>query len=725
MIQGTHCRLRGRLGQTSVWLALGGLLTCAAWAESPTDFAYPPTRRSPQEDVYHGVTVADPFRWLEAADEPAAAETQAWVRAQNALATSYLAALPQRARIRQRLEQLANYERMSIPTLRGDQAFYLTNAHSGTHPQLVVADASLRGPRVLLDISQLSADGSVALSGWRVSGDGRYLAYGLASAGSDWRQIRIREVATGRDLPERLDWVKYSDLAWDGEQRGFYYSRYDAPAPGQEHTAVSSRQKLYYHALGEPQAADRLIYERPDQPDWAFDSQVTEEGRFLVVRVWRGADRASQFLVRDLHDSDGSFVVLFPGFDAASRFVGSEGPTLWFLTDLEAPRGRIVAVDASHLDQLSPPIPWREVVPEADDVIQSASVVDQRLLVRYLHQAASRVVVYDLAGQRQYALQFAERGTVEGFTGRRADRQTFFAHSSCTSPVTIYRCTPATGECVAVHAPRLAFPSDAYETRQVIGTSRDGTPVPLTVVARKGLPLNGQHPTLLVGYGGFQIPLTPTFSLTHVVWLEMGGVLAFAHVRGGGEFGRDWHDAGRGVRKQNSIDDFVAAAEGLIEQGYTSPRRLAIAGRSNGGLLVGAALTQRPELFAAALPGVAVLDMLRYQKFTIGRAWIPEYGSVDDPAEFRALLAYSPLHQAQTPRSYPATLITTADHDDRVVPAHSYKFAAQLQATQQAPRPVLLRVESRGGHGPGQSSHRWLETAVDTLSFLAATLAME
>lgn len=706
-------------------LLLGATPSAAAEngpAPATPTFAYPPSRRSDHVDVYHGVAVPDPYRWLEEPDSP---ETRSWIHAQNQLTYSYLERAPQRQRIRQRLAELWNYERTSLPSVRGGRYFFQRNAGQGSQPLLLVAERLDALPRVLLDPNRLAADGTVALAGWRVSGDGKYLAYGLGTAGSDWRRLRVREVDTGRDLPEILQWVKFSDIAWSRDQRGFFYSRYDEPRAGHEHVAINVFQKLYYHRLGEPQSADRLVYERPDHKDWAFDGEVTDDGRYLVIRVWRGADRNHQVCVQDLLTAGAPVVELRTGFDAQYRLVGNDGHTLWFHTDRDAPRGRIVALDVPAADQGRGDAALRTVVAETSEVMQDANVVGEQFIVRYLRDAAAQVRVFDLSGERRYELKFAGPGTVDGFAGRRGDGETFYAYSSFTTPPTIYRFDTRTGESTTFHAPHVGFQASDFESKQVFCVSRDGTRVPLTIIARRGLERDGDQPTLLLGYGGFNVSLTPAFSVTNIVWLEMGGVLAVANLRGGGEYGREWHDAGRRERKQNVFDDFIGAAEWLVGNRYTNPRRLAISGRSNGGLLVGAAMTQRPELFAAALPGVGVLDMLRYQQFTIGWAWIPEYGSSEDPDDFRTLFAYSPLHNLKPGGRYPATLITTADHDDRVVPAHSFKFGAALQAAQSGPQPILIRIDTRTGHGSGVPAPKLIEASTDTLTFLSTTLRIE
>ncbi|MFO0820338.1 MAG: prolyl oligopeptidase family serine peptidase [Pirellulales bacterium] len=750
-------------GRLTVLVGLiAGLAASHAEAESYRDrfeennssarLAYPLARRSDQVDWYHGIAVPDPYRWLEDSRLP---ETRQWVTAQNQLTRSFLERNPRRSWIRQRIEELSSYDRTSIPAVRGGRYFFQRNDSQGSQPRLHVAESLHAASRVLLDPNRIDAQGSVFLSGWRVSGDGRHLAYGLGRAGSDWRTLQVRDVTTGQDLADTLRWVKFSDIAWDAQGQGFFYSRFPEPLAGAEHTAINDRQRLYYHRLGEPQSSDRLIYERPDLTDYSYDAEVTDDGRYLVIRVWRGVDRDHRLLVKDLSVTNSPVVELLDGVQAQFRLIGSEGTVLWLLTDYQAPRGRVIAVNLAENEasskasskatdvELQPrqdvenarEAAFTTVIAQTEDVLQDANVIGDLMVAKYLHNAEHRVLVFDLAGKRKYELKFAQAGSIEGFAGRRGDAESFFAFSNFLHPAIIYRFDARTGECSPFHSPRLPYRADDYQMSRLFYASRDGTQVPLHIVARRDLPLDGNRPTLLIGYGGFNVSLTPAFAITNLVWLEMGGVLAIANVRGGGEYGREWHDAGRRQFKQNGIDDFIAAAEWLIENRYTNAGRLAIAGRSNGGLLVGAAMTQRPELFAAALPGVGVLDMLRYQKFTIGRAWIPEYGVAEDPADFPILRAYSPLHNVRPGREYPATLISTADHDDRVVPAHSFKFAAELQAAQvrllsetngaaQA-RPILLRVDTGVGHGSGMPANKLIEASTDTLSFLSSTLHLE
>jgi len=680
--------------------------------------AYPVTPRTNQVDDYHGTLVADPYRWLE---DDRAPETTAWVERQNQLTFSYLERIPARPAIKDRLTQLWNYERFTVPYKRGGRYFYSRN--DGLQNQFVLLTApSLDGPpTVLLDPNTLSSDGTVALSGMAVSEDGRYLAYGLAASGSDWQEWRVRDVTTGKDLPDHLEWVKFSGASWTKDSRGFFYGRYDEPTPDQRLTKVNYYQKLYYHRVGTPQSADTLVYHRPDQKEWGFAAAVSEDGRYLVIHINQGTDPKNRVYYRDLTAPESPVVVLLDDFDASYQFIGNDGPVFWFLTDAQAPRGRIIAIDSRHPERNA----WEELVPQSPETIQAADVVGDRFLVSRLKDARSEIQVWSLDGKHLRDLTLPGIGSASGFGGRRDDPETFYAFASYTVPGRIYRYDVATDRSTLWKEPKVGFSQDAYETRQVFVASKDGTRIPMFITCHKETRLDGRNPTLLYGYGGFNISLTPAFSVASLVWLEMGGIYAVANLRGGGEYGEEWHQAGTKLKKQNVFDDFIAAAEWLIDQGYTERGRLAIAGGSNGGLLVGACMTQRPELFGACLPAVGVMDMLRFHKFTIGWAWSSDYGSADDPEQFRALYAYSPYHNLRPGTRYPATLITTADHDDRVVPAHSFKFAARLQECQRGPAPVLIRIETKAGHGAGKPTAKLIDEAADRWAFLVHTLRLK
>jgi prolyl oligopeptidase len=695
---------------------------------------YPETRLGDTTDDYHGVKVADPYRWLE---DPDSAESRKWIEAQNRLTESFLAQIPKRAKIRERLTELWNYERYGLPWSDGDNYFYTHNNGLQNQSVLMAADAesfrSRAEPRVLLDPNKLSADGTVSLTGSRVSDDGKYLAYGLASGGSDWNEWHVRDVANGRDLDDHLKWVKFSGASWTKDGRGFFYSRYDEPAEGEKLTGANYFQKVFYHKLGAPQSEDKLVYDRKDHKDWGFSAEVTDDGKYLVISVWQGTRRENQVFYQKLDGKspgEAETVELLTGFDADYNFVGNDGSRFYFLTDNSAPRRRLIAIDVERPAREH----WQELVAQTDDILERASLVGDQFFAVYLKDASSRVKVFDVAGKYLRDVELPGIGTASGFGGDRDDTETFYGFSSYTAPTTIYRYDLASGESTVWRRPKIDFASDNYETKQVFTKSKDGTRVPIFVTHKKGIKLDGNNPTLLYGYGGFNIALSPGFDTRSAVWMEMGGVYAVATLRGGGEYGVEWHEGGRLHNKQNVFDDFLAAAEHLIEKEYTRPEKLAIAGRSNGGLLVGAAITQRPELFGAALPGVGVMDMLRFHKFTIGWAWVSEYGSADDEEQFRTLYRYSPLHNIKARVRYPATLIVTADHDDRVVPAHSFKFAATLQAAQESSArdsagrygqpPVLIRIETRAGHGAGMALKKKIDETTDELAFLVKTLGI-
>jgi len=677
--------------------------------------AYPPTRKTNVVDSYFGVAVPDPYRWLEDDNAP---ETKDWVQAQNAVTFGYLNALPGRDAIKRRMTRLINYERFGLPYKRGPRYFFPRN--NGLQNQDVwYTTASLNAePVLLIDPNTLSPDGTVSISAPVPSEDGALAAYQLSASGSDWKEIRVLDVATGRELPDRVQWVKFSGISWAHDGSGFFYSRYDAPKESEKLTRMNEFQKLYFHKVGTPQSADVLVHERKDQPKWGFSGTVTDDGRYLVITSTEGTDPRNRVFYKDLKDPGASVVGLLEAFDASYDLIGNDGPEFWFKTDLDAPRGRIIAINVRNPGQGA----WRTIVPQGDATLTGAAIVGGRLLVEHLKDARSVVHQHKLDGALEREIPLPGIGSASGFGGRREDKETFFSFTGFTVPGRIYRYDVASGTIDLWREPKVEFNPDDYETRQVWVTSKDGTRLPMFVTHRKGLKLDGNNPTLLYGYGGFNISLTPTFSVGNLVWMEMGGVYAVPNLRGGGEYGEDWHQAGTKLRKQNVFDDFIASAEWLVRNGYSTPRKLAIQGGSNGGLLVGACMTQRPDLFGACLPAVGVLDMLRFHKFTIGWAWRSDYGSSEDEPEFKALLAYSPYHNLRPGTAYPPTLVTTADHDDRVVPAHSFKFAARLQETHAGPAPVLIRIETKAGHGAGKPTAKIIEERSDQLAFLARHL---
>lgn len=691
--------------------------TCWLAGQAAAQIVYPDSARVDHADTYHGKEIPDPYRWLEDPDAP---ESRKWIDAQNDLTFGVLNGIASRDRIKSRMTELWNYERFGVPFKEGGRYFYSRN--DGLQPQsvLYVADSLDAEPRVLLDPNSFSADGTVALSGYAVSEDGRYIAYGVADGGSDWQTWRVRDIATATDLPDLVRWVKFSNASWAKDGSGFYYTRYDEPK-GNDLTDLNKFPKVHFHRIGDDQSQDALVYHRDDQPEWGFGADVTEDGRFLAINVWWGTRQESSFFYRDLSAPDAPVVELLTGFDAAYNFVGNDGSTFYFVTTLDAPRGRLVAIDTARPDRSS----WLEVIPQREENLTGVSYVGGHFLAQYLKDAKTLVRVHDTAGRAIREVDLPGIGTAGGFGGKTRDSETFYSFTSYTNPGAIYRYDVRSGKSEVFRQPKVKADLSGYETRQVFYKSKDGTRVPMFITCRKGLELDGNNPTLLYGYGGFNIPLTPGFSPATIVWLEMGGIYAVANLRGGGEYGKEWHEAGIKLKKQNVFDDFIAAAEYLISENYTSPKRLAIQGGSNGGLLVGACMTQRPDLFGACIPQVGVLDMLRFASFTIGWAWESDYGSVKNEDEFNAMLAYSPYHNTKSGTSYPATMITTGDHDDRVVPAHSFKFAAALQKAQAGDAPVLIRIETRGGHGAGKPTAMIIEERSDILGFISWALGME
>ncbi|MDQ3585706.1 MAG: prolyl oligopeptidase family serine peptidase [Pyrinomonadaceae bacterium] len=698
-------------------LALVSLTFGQQTVSTANKIAYPETRKAEQVDNFHGVSIADPYRWLEDLDSPA---TQAWVEAQNKLTFGYLAQIPQRALIKERLTKLWNYERYGVPSKEGDRYVYSKNDGLQNQSVLYTVPTLDAPPRVLLDPNKLSADGTVALAGTSFTDDGKQMAYGLATSGSDWTEWRVRDVETGKDLPDVIKWVKFSGASWTKDGKGFFYSRYAEPKEGNKLAAVNENHKLYFHRLGTPQSDDILIYEgtSADRKGWIYNGQVTEDGRYLIVWVSPGASADNRIYYKDLQAKDAPVVKLLDDAGIAQYFVGNDGPVFWFQTDRDAPRKKLIAIDTRAPAQQN----WKVIVPEAKETLDGVNVVNDQFIASYLKDAHTQIKIYDLNGKLIREIQLPSIGTAFGFGGKRKDKETFYAFTGYTTPSTVYRYDLTNGKSSVFRQPKVDFNSADYETKQVFYTSKDGTRAPMFITHKKSLKLDGTNPTLLYAYGGFDISLTPGFSVGNLVWMEMGGVYAVANLRGGGEYGKEWHEAGMKLKKQNVFDDFIAAAEYLIANKYTSSQRLAIAGGSNGGLLVGAAITQRPELFGAALPAVGVMDMLRFHKFTIGAAWISEYGSPDNAEEFKAIHAYSPLHNLKPGTKYPATLVTTADHDDRVWPGHSFKFATAMQAAQAGSAPVLIRIETKAGHGAGKPTSKQIEEVADRWAFLVHNL---
>ncbi len=679
---------------------------------------YPDSRKGEQVDNYHGTEVADPYRWLE---NPDSEETKTWVEAQNKVTFNYLEQIPARDDIKKRLTKLWDYEKYGVPFQEGDRYFYSKNDGLQNQSVLYTLKNLDDKPTVLLDPNKLSEDGTVALSGISISEDGKYLAYGISIAGSDWQEWKVRNIETGEDLKDNLKWIKFSGASWTNDSKGFFYSGYDEPNEKTKLEDVNYYQKLYYHQLGQPQSEDTLIYERSDEKEWGFNGSVTEDGDYLIISVWLGTDSKNLVFYKDLTNPNSKVVELISKFESSYSLIDNDDNIFYFQTDLNAPRGRVIAIDI----QKPEPKNWEEIIPQTQETLESVGTLNNQFVAEYLKDARSQIKIFEINGNFVREVELPGIGSVGGFDGKREDTETFYIFTSFTTPGTIYRYDMVTGKSTVFRQPEVDFNADNYETKQIFYKSKDGTQVPMFIVHKKGIKLDGNNPTFLYGYGGFNVSLTPTFSVSSLVWMEMGGVYVIPNIRGGGEYGEEWHQAGIKDKKQNVFDDFISAAEWLIDNGYTKSEKLAIAGGSNGGLLVGACMTQRPDLFGAALPAVGVLDMLRFHKFTIGWAWVPEYGSSENAEEFKTLYAYSPLHNLKPGTAYPATLITTADHDDRVVPAHSFKFAAALQAAHDGDAPVLIRIETKAGHGAGKPTTKIIEEAADKWAFLVKTLGIE
>ena len=684
---------------------------------------YPKARTVEQTDDYFGTAVSDPYRWMEDVDS---AELKTWIDAENELTQQYLAKIPMRETMQQRLMELINFERYTAPSRRGARYFYSYN--SGLQNQNVLYwQEGLDGePKVLLDPNTFSADGTVAISGISITDDGLLAAYSIADAGSDWMKWHVRNVTTGEDLPDVVEWSKFSGASWLKDGSGFFYARYDAPAEdASEAEALKTANyfhKVYFHKLGTPQSEDALIFDRPDDGELNLGAQVTDDGRYLVLHQSKGTSPNNELSVKDLARPDAPILKLIDAADATYAPINNDDSLFWLLTTLDAPNGKVISIDLNRPAREH----WKTVIPESENKLSDISMIDDTFIANYLADAQSRVELRGLDGSLIEQLALPAIGTAYGFGGLREDTETFYQFSNFTTPGTTYRLDMKTRKSTLFRQPKLLFDPALYETKQVFATSKDGTRVPMFISHKKGLVLDGTAPTHLYAYGGFNISLMPEFSPSHVMWMEMGGVYAQASLRGGGEYGEAWHDAGTRVRKQNVFDDFISLAEWLITNRYTASERLAISGGSNGGLLVAACELQRPDLFGAVVAQVGVMDMLRFDKFTIGWAWKEEYGSPsEDVEEFAAIYKYSPLHNIRQGVSYPATLITTGDHDDRVFPAHSFKYTAALQAAQTGAKPILIRVETRAGHGAGMPLSKRIEATVDQYAFMARELQIQ
>lgn len=683
---------------------------------------YPPTQRIDQIDDYHGTNISDPYRWLEDVDSP---ETLNWIRQQNELTFGFLEKIPTRTQIHDELTKLWDYAKASSPYKKGGRFFQFRNSGLQNQDILYVSEDINETPRVLLDPNILSNDGTVALNNWSVSSDGKWLAYAISSSGSDWQTWHIRSVDSGQDLEEKLEWSKFSNASWNKEGSGFFYCPFPSPTKKETFQEANYNQKIYFHRSNTPQSEDILVYERPDQPEWGFGTKLSDDGKFLLIYVSQGTDTRNRFFYKHL-ESDSPVVELLPNLEATFDFIGNDGSVFYFTTNQAASRGRVISIDIEHPEREN----WKTLIQETQAVLQSAQIIHDQFVVLYMQDAHDNIQIFELDGSPAGEVTLPTLGSVmvayePSLHGERKDHEMYYAFHSFIYPLTIFRYDFLKRKSEVIFQPPINFDFSGFETKQVFVTSKDGTHIPMFIIHKKELTRNGENPTILYGYGGFNLTQTPAFAIHRLIWMKMGGVLAIANLRGGSEYGEEWHQAGMIHTKQNVFDDFIACGEWLIEEKITKTPKLAIEGRSNGGLLVGACMTQRPDLFGAALPAVGVMDMLRFHKFTIGWAWVSDYGSSEDPQQFQTLLRYSPIHNLKQGTRYPATLITTADHDDRVVPGHSFKFAATLQACHSGESPVLIRIQTRAGHGMGKPTSIWIDEYSDIYAFLVKVLEIQ
>lgn len=686
---------------------------------------YPIARKGDVVDNYHGVKVADPYRWLEELDS---AETRAWVSAEAQLTESYLKRLPTQTALRRRLHELVDFEKYGIPFQKGGRYFYTYNRGLQEQSVLRMSESLSSAPSVVLDPNLLSTNGTLAVVGYVASEDGKLLAYGVSQGGSDWTDWRIRDLPNGKDLADVLRWSKYYHPAFTPDGKGLFYSAFPAPPPGEELRARDLNDAVYYHTLGTASTQDRKVFQRPDHPDWQFEPHLTPDGRFLVLLAGEGevGDKGLENIyVLDVQSGNTGAQPLVEGFGAGYFYAGSDDGLLYFQTSLQAPRGRVIAIDPKRPAQAD----WKEIIPQGPDAMDSAygsvTLVNHELIVGTLHDAHSQVNVYGLDGDARGQIALPGLGTAAGFGGEPKDKQTFYTYTDLVTPPTVYSLDLEDRKSKVYREPKVAFDLKTLESRQVFYRGRDGTRIPMYLVHKKGLKRDRANPTVLYGYGGFGISILPHFDPMRLAWLERGGIFAIANIRGGGEYGEAWHRQGIREHKQTVFDDFIAAAEWLIAERYTSTPRLAIMGGSNGGLLVGACLTERPDLFGAVLAYVGVMDLLRFNQFGQGAGWEGDFGSPQNPDDFKALYAYSPYHNVRPGTRYPATMLFTGDHDTRVMPAHSFKFAAALQAAQAGPAPILLRVELSGGHGGGPNTSQHIDATADAYAFLLENLGVD
>ncbi|MDF1696026.1 MAG: prolyl oligopeptidase family serine peptidase [Saprospiraceae bacterium] len=671
------------------------------------EVTYPETKTGEVKDNYHGVEIADPYRWLE---DDNSEETMDWVNRQNSVTQDFLYNIQYREYIKKRLEKLWDYEKYGSPFKEGDSYYYFKN--DGLQNQYVLYGAKNMKDEgeVVLDPNKFSEDGTSSLGSMSFDESGKYLGYMVSEGGSDWRTGFIKDLSTGEVMEDRLEWIKFSGFSWKGD--GFYYSRFPTPKEGDELSASNTHHSLYYHKVGDDQANDKLIYVDNENPMRNVYAQSSEDERFLILNMSESTS-GNELAFIDLDNDAEKIIKVVEGFDSDYSFIDNNGDELLFTTNNDAPKQKVISIDSKNPSKEN----WKTIIPESDDPLRGISIVGNKMFASYMHNASSQVKVFDLNGKYLQDLKLPGIGSGGGVSGKKSDKIGFYSFTSFTRPSTIYMLNTETMESEIFRQPTVDFDSDSYETKQEWFTSKDGTKIPMFITMRKGLKLDGKRPTLLYGYGGFDISITPSFSLTRLPLLENDGVYVVANIRGGGEFGKEWHKAGTKGQKQNVFDDFIGAAEFLIENNYTSSEKLAIEGGSNGGLLVGASMTQRPDLFAVAFPRVGVLDMLRYHEFTIGHFWATDYGRSDNPEDFEYLIKYSPLHNVKE-TAYPATMVMTADHDDRVVPAHSFKFGAELQSKHNGDAPVLVRIEKSAGHGAGKPTAKIIEEASDAIGFM-------
>ncbi len=690
----------------------------ASTAAAQSKLQYPKPRRGNQVDEYHGTKVSDPYRWME---DTESSETRAWIDAENKLTNTYLSTIPQREKLKNRLTEIWNYERYSAPSKIADN-FYIYSKNDGLQNQSVLYKAtSTSDPgSVFFDPNKLSADGTAALSGSSFTDDGKLWAYGVAVAGSDRTEWHIMDVATGKLLPDTLSPNRQGGVSWLKDNSGFFYSGYPPVPKGSELKSNTFFQRLYFHKLGTPQSDDDVVYDRPDNKEYFIGARVTEDGQYLMINVGKGTEQMNMVYFKRLQADRAPIMPLITDLKNSYSFIGNDDDVFYFLTDRDAPRGKVVKVN------VQPRIPkWEDVIPESADTLDGVDFVNNQFVLNYLSDARTKIKIYETSGDFVREVELPGIGTANGFGGKRKDTETFYSYSSYNAPPTIYHYDLKTGKSTLYRKANVKFDPSQFEVKQVFYTSKDGTKVPMFITYKKGIKLDGKNPTILYGYGGFNVPITPGFSIARVAWLEMGGVYAVACLRGGSEYGKTWWEGGSRLKKQNVFDDFAWAAKWLIANKYTSTPKLAINGGSNGGLLVGAVLNQNPGLFGAAVPQVGVMDMLRFDKFTIGWAWKSDYGDPTNAADFKAMYAYSPYHNAKPGTKYPATLITTADHDDRVFPAHSFKYAAAMQNAQAGNSPVLIRIETKAGHGAGKPTSKQIEEVADIYGFLIKNLGMQ